>query len=167
MVKHTRTICRLLPTNYLKLFDHFVGLALKGLTLYYFCRRCFTFNDVLKQKQSMFESSGYLKQTDFFSRKIYLVQICQQWMFVMFIKNVLLYLGSIKFERRYLCNQLFISTREKRPYLEFFWSVLSRIWTEYGEILRISPYSIRIRENTDQKNSEYGHFLHMLIPTFT
>ena len=26
------------------------------------------------------------------------------------------------------------------------------------EILRISPYSVRIRENTDQKNSEYGHF---------
>ena len=25
--------------------------------------------------------------------------------------------------------------------------------------LRISPYSVRIRENTDQKNSEYGHFL--------
>ena len=22
------------------------------------------------------------------------------------------------------------------------------------------PYSVRMRENTDQKNSEYGHFLH-------
>ena len=48
--------------------------------------------------------------------------------------------------------------REKCPYLEFFWSVFSHIWTEYGEILRISPYSVRMRENTDQKNSEYGHF---------
>ena len=27
----------------------------------------------------------------------------------------------------------------------------SRIRTEYGEILRISPYSVRMRENTDQK----------------
>ena len=28
------------------------------------------------------------------------------------------------------------------------------------EILRISPYSVRMREKTDQKNSEYGqHFL--------
>ena len=27
-------------------------------------------------------------------------------------------------------------------------------------ILRISPYSVRIRENTDQKNSEYKHFSH-------
>ena len=31
MVKHTQTICLLLPTNILSLFDHFVGLALKGL----------------------------------------------------------------------------------------------------------------------------------------
>ena len=27
------------------------------------------------------------------------------------------------------------------------------------EILRISPYSVRIRENTGHKNSKYGHFL--------
>ena len=32
MVKHTQTIRRLLPTNCLSVFDHFVGLALKGLT---------------------------------------------------------------------------------------------------------------------------------------
>ena len=25
--------------------------------------------------------------------------------------------------------------------------------------LRISPYSVRMRENTEQNNSEYGHFL--------
>ena len=43
-----------------------------------------------------------------------------------------------------------------------FWSVFSRIRTEYGEILRIFPYSIRMRENTDQNNSEYGHFLRSL-----
>ena len=40
----------------------------------------------------------------------------------------------------------------------FFWSAFSRIRTEYGEILRISPYSARMRENTDQKNSVFGHF---------
>ena len=33
----------------------------------------------------------------------------------------------------------------------FFWSVFSRIRTEYGEILRISPYSVRMWKNTDQK----------------
>ena len=31
MIKHTQTICRLLPTNCLSVFDYFVGLALKGL----------------------------------------------------------------------------------------------------------------------------------------
>ena len=31
MVKHTQTIRRLLPTNCLSVFDHFVGLALKEL----------------------------------------------------------------------------------------------------------------------------------------
>ena len=47
---------------------------------------------------------------------------------------------------------------EKCPYSEFFWSVFSRIWTEYGEILHISPYSVRMRENMNLKNSEYRHF---------
>ena len=31
MVKHTQTIRQLLPTNCLSMFDHFAGLALKGL----------------------------------------------------------------------------------------------------------------------------------------
>ena len=48
--------------------------------------------------------------------------------------------------------------RKKFPYSEFFWSVFSRIWTEHGEIRSISPYSVRMRENNNQKNSEYGHF---------
>ena len=39
---------------------------------------------------------------------------------------------------------------------EFFLSVFSRIWTKYGEILCISLYSARMRENPDQKNSKYG-----------
>ena len=47
--------------------------------------------------------------------------------------------------------------REKCPYSEFFCSVFSRIWTEYGEIRSISPYSVRMRKNADQKNCEYGH----------
>ena len=44
---------------------------------------------------------------------------------------------------------------EKCPYSEFFWSVFSRIRTEYGEKRSIS---VQMRENTNQKNSEYGHF---------
>ena len=48
---------------------------------------------------------------------------------------------------------------EKCPYLQLFWSVFSRIRTEHGEIRSISPYLIRMRENADQNNSKYGHFL--------
>ena len=33
----------------------------------------------------------------------------------------------------------------------YFWSVFSCIRIEYGDLLRKSPYSIRIQENTDQK----------------
>ena len=53
-----------------------------------------------------------------------------------------------------------MTLREKCPYLDFFWSVFSQIRTEYGEILQISPYSVRMRETTDQKNFEHGHFSH-------
>ena len=44
------------------------------------------------------------------------------------------------------------------PYLEFFWSVFPHIWTEYGEIRSLSIYSVRMREDKDQKNSEYWCF---------
>ena len=41
----------------------------------------------------------------------------------------------------------------------FFWFLFSRIPIEYGDLQRKPPSSVRIREITDQKNSEYGHFL--------
>ena len=41
MVKITQTICRLLPINYLTVFDHFVGLALEGLVSFFFFRKSF------------------------------------------------------------------------------------------------------------------------------
>ena len=40
----------------------------------------------------------------------------------------------------------------------FFWFVFSHIRTEYGEIRSISPYSVEMRENTDQKKTVFGHF---------
>ena len=40
----------------------------------------------------------------------------------------------------------------------FFWSVFSRIRTEYREILCISPYSVRMRKIRLVKNSVFGHF---------
>ena len=33
----------------------------------------------------------------------------------------------------------------------FLWSLFSRIWTEYGDLQSKYPYSVRKRENTDQK----------------
>ena len=48
--------------------------------------------------------------------------------------------------------------RKKCPYSELFWSVFSRIRTEYEEILCISPYSVRMSENTNQNNSETDTF---------
>ena len=53
------------------------------------------------------------------------------------------------------------SLREKCPYSEFFWPVFSRIRTEYGELLCISLYSVRMREDTDQKTSYTDIFAHV------
>ena len=53
--------------------------------------------------------------------------------------------------------------REKYPYSQLLWSTVSRIQIEYGEILHISPNSVRMRENADQNNSEYGHFLRSVV----
>ena len=70
-------------------------------------------------------------------------------------------------QSQYLCKQLrrkelnikSSTLREKCPYSELFWSAFSRIRTEYGEVLRISPYSVGMRENAEQNSSEFGHFL--------
>ena len=51
-----------------------------------------------------------------------------------------------------------LSLCEKCPYSELFWSVFFSIRTKYREIRIISPYSVRMQENTDHNNSEYGHF---------
>ena len=50
--------------------------------------------------------------------------------------------------------------RKKCPYSELFRSAFSRIRTEHGEIRNISSYSVRMWQNADQNNSEYGHFSH-------
>ena len=47
-----------------------------------------------------------------------------------------------------------LALRKKCPYSEFFWSSFFRIRTEYGNLLHKSLYSVRMRKNTDQKNSE-------------
>ena len=41
-------------------------------------------------------------------------------------------------------------------YSEFFWSAFSRIWSEYGDLLCKSPYSVQMRENWDFGNPKFG-----------
>ena len=55
-------------------------------------------------------------------------------------------------------TQMRITMRKKCPYSELFWTIFSGIRTEHEEIQSISPYSVRIREYTNQNNSEYGRF---------
>ena len=69
------------------------------------------------------------------------------------------YTGKYRSEVHSICNLRFnIHCVKFVQIRSFFWPVFSRIRTEYGEILRISPYSVQMRENTDQKNSVFRHF---------
>ena len=45
-----------------------------------------------------------------------------------------------------------LALSKKCPYSELFWSPFSSIFYAF------SPYSVRMRENADQNNSEQGHF---------
>ena len=56
-----------------------------------------------------------------------------------------------------------LTVREMCPYSHLFRSAFSRIRTEYGEIRRISLYSVRMRANADQNNSEYVQLLCSVI----
>ena len=61
--------------------------------------------------------------------------------------SVLLFLIWSKFNTIFIFFILDLSVQIR----SFFWSVFSRIRTEYRDLLRKSPYSVRLRENTDQK----------------
>ena len=47
-------------------------------------------------------------------------------------------------------GKLWQSLSEKCTYSEFFWSIFP-LWTEYGEILQVCQYLVRMPENADQK----------------
>ena len=71
---------------------------------------------------------------------------------------------SVKVRLSKNLSRLRFTLGEKCPYLELFWYTFSCIRTEYGEMLRIqtfriSLYSVRMRKNKDQNNSEYGGLL--------
>ena len=71
--------------------------------------------------------------------------------------------SSQEYFRGKLFSQSSATLRKKCPYSELLWLVSSRIRTGYGEIFSISPYSVRMRENTNQNNPEYGHFSRSVI----
>ena len=56
----------------------------------------------------------------------------------------------------------YATLRKNCPYSELFWCIFSCIWTEYGEIRSISPYSVHMWEDTDQKISEYECAFHFV-----
>ena len=59
--------------------------------------------------------------------------------------------GPEKLRIRTLLAQ-FKTLHEKCPkYVSFCWSVFSHTRTEYGDLLRKSSFSARVRENTDQR----------------
>ena len=58
MVKHTQTIHRMLPTNCLSVFDHFVGLAVKELTHFW---PVFIFDQPLKKISKLLVFCYFLK----------------------------------------------------------------------------------------------------------
>ena len=65
MVKHTQRNGRLLPTNCLSAFDHFVGLTLKGL-IYYLKRNWELIKDVFQIVYYFCRASFHIMYQDFF-----------------------------------------------------------------------------------------------------
>ena len=59
-----------------------------------------------------------------------------------------------------------ISMRKNCPYSELFWSALSRIRTEYGEIRRISSYLIQMRKIKRTRITPNTDTFHALIFKF-
>ena len=59
---------------------------------------------------------------------------------------------------RLMVFKLLLSMHEKCPYSKFFSSAFSCIRTNYGDIRSIFPYSVWMRENTDQNDSNTDTF---------
>ena len=72
--------------------------------------------------------------------------------------SVNLYLTYLLDKKNYNTYFLTTSLRKKVLLRSFFSSVFFCIWTEYGDLLRKSLYSVRVQESTDQKTSVFGHF---------
>ena len=62
------------------------------------------------------------------------------------------------------CQQ--IALNKKCLHSAFFWPAFSCIWTEHGDLWNKSPYSVRIREDTDQKSQSKDTFDTALVSSF-
>ena len=71
--------------------------------------------------------------------------------------NILHYLAALTVMKGIEIKE-YVALRETCLYSEFLWSTFPRIRTEYGEMWSISPCSVWMRENMDQKNSDTDTF---------
>ena len=87
-----------------------------------------------------------------------------EWIGAGKILNYKILISIVKqfFQKVKITNSSRLKLSKRCSYSELFWSAFSRIRTEYAEIRSIFPYSVQMRENADQNNSEYGHFLRSL-----
>ena len=72
------------------------------------------------------------------------------------------HLSNIKFDKNVDDTALAKLKKQNSKTFNFHWVKSVRIWSFSGPYfhvsLRISTYSVQMREKTDQKNSKYGHF---------
>lgn len=65
---------------------------------------------------------------------------------------------ALKFWKKKQLKKTLSTLRKMCSYLEFFWYVFFRIWTEHENLQSKSPYSIQMAENWGQKNSDADTF---------
>ena len=70
---------------------------------------------------------------------------------------------NMKTELHFRSRSLHFHCVKSAQIRSFLWSVFSCIRTEYGDLLRKSPYSVRILENTDQKKNPYLDTFHAVF----
>ena len=83
----------------------------------------------------------------------YIMGVVNMWCNTLLKCNI----GLMRWVRTAPSHSIFEHCVKSVQIRSFFWSVFSRIQTEYWQIVRISPYSVRMRGNTDQKNSLFGY----------
>ena len=95
MVKHIQIIRRQKPTNYLSVFDHFVGLAFKRLKLYFIEWR-------FQRRNSFLLSSNFL-----FMLTVTMVSTFILWDSLFFFFNSILFWWSFQFTFSWQCFNSF------------------------------------------------------------